>query len=213
MASTAEIINLDDVRAAIKAQQGKQLPFSWAGLGMPCDTRDMASRLIRHGLHPFVTWVVDEAGQCLCGNCEPDSNSRGKHPLHTNWQTAPLNPAALERDLARDWRMNLSLRMGEQPNGWRLITLDIDGDRSLLDPLEAKLGRLPPTLEARTGSGGLHLIYRLRDGAPMPPNSVKKLAPGVDIRSARGQIVCAPSRHYGGGRYTWTRCVEPAVLP
>jgi putative DNA primase/helicase len=103
--------------------------------------------------------------------------------------------------------------MGNQPNGMTLIAIDVDGAVDLLDPLVAKWGALPDTLTARTGSGGMHLVFRWPAGVKLPGNWVKSHAPNVDIRAERGQIVVAPSMHYSGNRYAWTRAIEPAELP
>lgn len=211
MSAAAEVIDLDAVRAAIKAQQGKQLPFGWGSLLMTSDARDFVSRYVRLGMHPLLLWGTDERGACLCGQCAPDANSRGKHPQHKGWQTAQLDARAMDAALQREWRLNVGLRMGLQPSGERLVCIDVDGDRSLLDPLEARLGKLPPTLTASTGKG-LHLVYRLRHDARTPKNMVK-LAPGVDVRSEGGQIVVAPSRHFSGRRYQWIDARAPEELP
>ena len=100
--------------------------------------------------------------------------------------------------------------MGLQPNGWNLIAFDVDGDRSLLEPLEAEHGALPPTLTTKTARG-LHLIFRVPTTMKIR-NSVR-LAPGVDVRSEGGQIVAPPSRHVSGAYYSWAAIREPARLP
>ena len=207
MSNAAEIIDLD----AVRLLKGKPLPFGWHSLTMPSDARDFVSRYVRLGLHPILLWGTDDKGACLCGSCAPDANSRGKHPVKASWQTADLDAHGMDDALQREWRLNVGLRMGLQPSGVRLITIDVDGDRSLLEPLEARLGKLPPTLTASTGKG-LHLIYKLRDDARTPKNRVK-LAPGVDVRSEGGQIVAAPSRHYSGRQYRWIDARPPEVLP
>ena len=209
----AEIVNLD----AVRAQCARGISFGWHSLGLDGDARDHASRLARLGLHPIALHGINEHGECTCGDKHEDHDgrrkARGKHPLQPKWQSLKLDNGYLEAVLLRDWHFNLGLRLGEQPNGWRLIALDVDGDESLLEPLVAKWGPLPKTLTARTGSGGLHYIFRMPEGAAMPPNSASKMAPHVDVRSAGGQVVVAPSKHYSGNRYRWTRCIEPAVLP
>jgi predicted P-loop ATPase len=189
----------------------------WSVLGMPSDARDHAARLVKFGLHPIEIYGLTPDNQCRCEKCAPDDRSRGKHPMFTAWQKSKLDPVKLDKHLA-DGRRNLGLRMGPQPNGDRLIALDVeadgmdDGKPVALAPLVDKYGELPATLTARTGSGGMHLVFRWPDGVDMPSNGVK-IVPNVDIRSDRGQIVVAPSKHYSGGSYAWTRAVEPAELP
>jgi hypothetical protein len=204
---TAPVIDLDQRRRAL---QGLELPFGWHSLGMAGDGRDFVTRYARLGLHPILLHGLSEDGRCTCGRSEC-TDSRGKHPVHRGWQNAPLNVAALDAALEKNWRFNVGLRMGRQPSGIVLIAIDVDGPRSLLGPLEAEEGLLPPTLTASTGKG-LHMIFRMPAGCEPPPNRVR-LAPGIDVRSEGGQIVVAPSRHQSGRRYRWIDAREPAELP
>lgn len=175
------------------------------------DRRGMARVLARLGLHPIAIHGLTDDG-CTCDRPDrPDCAAHGKHPVLGGWQRAPLDIDTLDRMLASNWRLNLGLRMGQQPNGWFLVAIDVDGPRELLEPLERQHGALPPTLTARTGSGGLHLIYRLSDPSRAPRNRVR-MAPGIDVRSEGGQIVCSPSLHQSGGHYTWIDAREPEVL-
>ncbi|UTF49402.1 DUF927 domain-containing protein [Desulfomicrobium sp. ZS1] len=77
--------------------------------------------------------------------------------------------------------------------------------------LEADLGPLPATLQQRTGSGGDQLFFQFPDGVEIPC-SVGKVAPGIDIRSAGGYVVVAPSRNEDGA-YEWLNRLQPAPLP
>lgn len=201
--------------AALRRSYAGPRPVQWGDLlahNAPGtrDRRGMARILARLGLHPIAIHGVHDDGTCTCGHDDCEGKSRGKHPVLGGWQRAPLDLRTLDRMLATNWRLNLGLRMGRQPNGWFLIAIDVDGPRELLAPLEAENGKLPPTLTARTGSGGLHLIYRVTE-SKAPGNRVR-LAPGIDVRSEGGQIVCSPSRHYSGSHYTWIDAREPEVL-
>lgn len=187
-------------------------PDPWRALAWiaQTDKRDAIRMYARAGLHPILLHGVQEDGSCTCA--QPKCvKSIGKHPVHKSWQTTAFNLEALDESLLRNWRFNIGLRMGAQPGGFRLVTIDVDGARDLLKPLEAEHGELPPTLTATSGKG-LHLIYKLRDDAPSPKNLVK-LGDGVDVRSEGGQIVAAPSMHVSGRKYRWLDAREPAVLP
>lgn len=98
---------------------------------------------------------------------------------------------------------------GKQPNvgictGGGLAVVDVDTHHG---------GEIPSwvdteTAAVRTPSGGLHFYYAVEG---FVPNSVGRLAPGVDIRGERGQVAAPPSViHRPGalphdivGRYTW----------
>jgi hypothetical protein len=74
------------------------------------------------------------------------------------------------------------------------------------------MGSLPETLTARTGGGGLHLVYAnpgggLRNTAGRLPG-VDEALPGIDLRADGGYIVAAPSRHRSGACYAW---IDPAA--
>lgn len=187
-------------------------PDPWRALAWiaQTDKRDAIRMYARAGLHPILIHGIEENGSCTCGR--PDCvKSIGKHPVLKGWQTAAFDLRALDEMLLKNWRYNIGLRMGAQPGGLRLVTIDVDGTRDLLKPLEAEHGELPSTLTATSGKG-LHLIYKLRADAPTPKNLVK-LSEGVDVRSEGGQIVAAPSEHVSGRKYRWLEAREPAVLP
>jgi KaiC/GvpD/RAD55 family RecA-like ATPase len=178
----------------MSAAEQRTIAHDWSVLGMHSDTRDHASRLVRLGLHPIELRPAD------------------KKPAEKEWQRTPLDPDKLDKRLASDPTRNLGLRMGAQPCGWQLITIDVDAPGAL-DPLIEKWGELPETLTARTGSDGTHLVFRWPAGRELPGNAASRHAANVDIRAQGGQIVVAPSVHPNGNRYQWTRAIEPAELP
>jgi putative DNA primase/helicase len=190
-------------------------PHGWHDLNWIAmtDKRDAIRIYRRLGLRPLILYGIDADGRCTCGDPECDGNSRGKHPIGGKWQTRTRALAELDRMLIDDYRCNIGLLMGRQPGGYNLVTLDVDGDLSLLDPLIAKWGPLPPTLTARSGKGGTHFLFRVSDEVLSTIKNRVKLSHGVDVRSTGGQIVAAPSRHYSGNAYEWIDAREPAALP
>lgn len=99
-----------------------------------------------------------------------------------------------------------------------LSVLDVDGKHGGFDSLmklEAETGlTLTDTFVQETGSGGLHLIFAA------PPGGIKSDSesfgpdyPGLDTRGRGGLIVVAPSRHVSGGRYGFSKVVEPEPWP
>lgn len=86
-----------------------------------------------------------------------------------------------------------------------MVVLDIDprhgGDDALAE-LEARHGKLPDTPRVLTGGGGSHIYFR-HPGKISIPNSVSKIAPGIDVRGDGGYVIAPPSVHPNGNRYLW----------
>jgi putative DNA primase/helicase len=61
---------------------------------------------------------------------------------------------------------------------------------------------LPPTIQARTPSGGLHLYFKWPDDL-IVQTSAGKLAEGIDIRGDRGIVLGVPSVKPDGRSYQW----------
>mgnify|MGYP001501609181 CR=1 FL=1 len=149
------------------------------------------------------------AGRCTCGR--PDCPSPGKHPLTPHGvQDATKDPVAIQRWWHRWPWANVGVATG-QVSGFWVLDVDVDkgGDESLRE-LEAKHGRLPDTVEALTGGGGRHILFRW-PGRPVP-NRVG-LAPGLDVRGGGGYILVAPSLHRSGRRYAWELSSRPDEVP
>ena len=80
-----------------------------------------------------------------------------------------------------------------------------------LDEIERTIGAMPGTLEARTGSGGRHLLFAY----PTTHNIRNKqdIRPGIDIRGEGGYIVAPPSIHDETGElYSWPSGDETPIL-
>jgi predicted P-loop ATPase len=143
-------------------------------------------------------------GRCGCGN--GDCPNRAKHPLPRlapNGSHSATTDAAI---IAAWWAdvpdANVGIATGQESGVW---VLDIDprhGGDVTLEALEARYGRLPTSLRARTGSGGAHILFvHPRDGRLS--NSSGRLGAGLDVRGDGGYIVAAPSNHASGGTYAW----------
>lgn len=87
-----------------------------------------------------------------------------------------------------------------------LVVVDLDPGKGGVATWEALCAdyHLAPytTLQSRTGSGGMHLIYAASIGLTIR-NSTEKLGPGIDVRGKGGYIVLPPSVHPSGNRYQW----------
>lgn len=143
-------------------------------------------------------------GRCTCGGraCK----SPGKHPLTRHGK----DDASTDLTQVRMWWdrwpwANIGVR---PPAG--VIVLDVDprnGGDTALERLTRQHGLLPPTLTARTGSGGQHIWVTYTGRAR------GQLCRGVDVKSGRGYVVAPPSLHASGGRYEWQVVMPPARAP
>ena len=94
------------------------------------------------------------------------------------------------------------------------VVIDIDtgddkqGDASYAE-LTAEHGT-PATIEAKTGTGGRHLLFKCPD--PPIKNTASALAKHIDTRGDGGYIIAAPSVHPSGGRYEWVHGPEHRQL-
>jgi hypothetical protein len=147
-------------------------------------------------------WLEEHVG------CPPLIRLAGKRPLEVGWTFGPRQEPERWRAKLDGHRGNVGMVCG---NG--IVVVDVDVHKPNVDRSIAELERrgLPATFEARTGSGGRHLIYR----ADRPVASAPlKGFPGIDIKADGGQIVVAPSTHPDTGRaYEWVNGRTPAVWP
>ena len=142
--------------------------------------------------------------------CGPD-----KRPLVPHGFKAATTDPATVRTWWGQWPDALiAVPTGEHTG---IVVLDpdvrpgIDGNDTLY-LLEERHGKLPPTVEALTPSGGRHIYFR-HPGQPVPC-SAGKLGPGLDVRGDGGYVVVPPSRN-GAGGWEWeaSNPSEPAELP
>lgn len=158
------------------------------------------------GIRVFLLWGVRN-GVCLCPagkNCQ----SPGKHP-HA---TAPhgCKDATTDYETVSRWcksapDSNIAIATGAESG---LIVLDVDGPEG-----RASLaGReIPPTATAQTAKGW-HYYFHHPGG--VVPNSVRRIAPGLDVRGDGGYCVAPPSRHVSGHVYRWeARVTDSVALP
>jgi replicative DNA helicase len=165
----------------------------------------------RRRWHVFVVHSIDERGCCTCG--KPDCQRPGKHPIG---DLAPhgLNDATCDERLIRAWFAkapwaNVAIACGW--HGWQhpgIVGFDVDprhgGDDGWRE-LELAHG-VPATLEALTGGGGRHVLFRRPSIFTVHElgNGTGALPDGIDVRADGGYIVAPPSLHASGRRYAWS---------
>jgi hypothetical protein len=130
---------------------------------------------------------------------------RDKRPLVKEWQSlATRDLAKLEAFACRFSGCNWGLVTGTASG---LLVVDIDGaeGRASVADLERQGYRLPTTLTVKTGreDGGIHLYYRLPNGADIRNDQGAKIGPDIDARATGGFVVCPPSVHVTGRAYEW----------
>lgn len=144
--------------------------------------------------------------------------------LARGWSTMPLNG---KTPIVKDWAKlgtpddfrgvnypegsNIGIITGIRSG---LVVVDIDPKHGGLDSLfelEMEHGEFNGP-RVRTGSGGVHFYFKHPGGRV--PNSVGKVAPGIDIRGDGGQVVAPPSVHpETGKRYAWEKTGDLPKIP
>ena len=158
------------------------------------------------GWRVFPLHSVDANG-CSCGSPACTGTKPGKHPRTAR---GCLDATTDPEQIRQWWTQWPDANVGVATGGG-LVVVDIDprhGGDDGLDELVARLGKLPDTVEALTGSKGRHIYLRAPEGVEIR-NSASTLAPGVDVRGEGGYVVAAPSSHVSGGTYGWELSSRP----
>lgn len=173
---------------------------------------DAALGYARRGWKVIPLHTPDENGICSCAKGE-ECTSAGKHP-----RTAQgVKDAVFDETKIKNWwkrfpNANIGVACGAESG---IVCLDIDprngGDDSLKRLIENH-GELPSTFEVATGSGGKHFVFKYPNGLSIK-NSSGKMGAGLDIKSDKGFIAAASSRHASGKFYRIVNDSEPAAMP
>ncbi|MBT4497333.1 MAG: DUF3987 domain-containing protein [Gemmatimonadetes bacterium] len=133
--------------------------------------------------------------------------SRDKAPLSQNgFKNATLDPHIIGIWWKHWPEANIGIPTGSG-SGFDVLDVD-DGGEETLAELETDFGRLPNTVEAKTGGGGRHILFVHQEGVA---NSVKTV-PGLDKRGEGGYIIVAPSIHESGREYIWELSSRPGEV-
>ena len=146
-------------------------------------------------------------GACTCA--VRACGSPGKHPrrheedLRNGVRDATTDEVSIKRWWDRWPAANIGIATGRVAG---FIAMDIDprhgGDDSL-DKLLYLHGRWPETVEAITGGGGRHVLFRHPGGTVRNMTGKGAVAAGIEIKGDGGYIVAAPSLHMSGQGYSW----------
>jgi hypothetical protein len=181
-ASKIPLTNLID-RSSCRTERSLEAPAFRRSIEM--DLKSSALRLAEDGFPVFPVRPGD------------------KRPLISGWkEAATMDPAIIAAWWSQWPDANIGIVTGERSG---LVVLDVDvatGGLESFEELKSCISDWPDTLMVRTGSGGLHVYFRMWDGIRIG-NSVSKLAPGLDIRGEGGFVVAPPSLHASGNRYEW----------
>ena len=118
-------------------------------------------------------------------------NPDTKAPFITGWQNRATSDLSGVAELFKDYPSAAIGLITGQKSGLVVIDIDERENCSGLQNFKNAGHKLPPTITASTPSGGVHLFFK----APSVevPNSVSKLAEGVDIRGDGGYVIAPPS--------------------
>jgi hypothetical protein len=167
---------------------------------------EAATAYARRGWSVVPMHSLEDTGECTCGR--KGCPSPGKHP-RLRWEEAMTQPA--DDGMVQSWwerwpHSNVGVVTG-RVSGVAVIDVDPrhNGDETLFE-LEVSWGRLPQTLESRTGGGGRHLWYAMPDRDLVSVD----LGDGVELKAERGLVIAPPSRHASGRIYRW---LDPGEYP
>jgi len=131
---------------------------------------------------------------------------KDKIPILMDWtRKATKDMAHVKTWWTKTPEANIGIACGLKSN--RLIIVDVDNHNGVdglanLRAWEAENGKLPDTVVTRSGSGGVHLWFYLKDDVINILNKVNLLE-GVDVRGEGGQVCAPPSIHPNGEPYVF----------
>jgi len=133
--------------------------------------------------------------------------ARSKAPLISRWpELATTDETQLKAWLRKQPNCNWGLATGL---GSGILVLDADSDAALAQL--STLGPLPRTFTVRTARGK-HFYFRYPANCDVP-NSLSKIAEGLDVKSERGYVLLPPSVHPSGAFYEVVDDVDPVHAP
>lgn len=128
------------------------------------------------------------------------ANPENKTPLIKDWKNRASNKETVINRLFAPFP-NAMVAVPTGPiNGITVIDFDIRDSYNGISNFIQEGYMIPKTAGAKTPSGGFHLYFD--SGDQSIPNSVSKLAIGVDVRGDGGYVIAPPSQSIKG-TYKW----------
>lgn len=144
----------------------------------------------------------------------PIAPGKKSPPMVTDWpQKATTEAAQVERWWKGTPDANIAVATG---SGSGIVDIETDakgavsGEETLAEYAAANLFEIPKTWSFRSGSGGIHRLFR--NDSPNIGNRAGVL-PAVDVRGAGGYAIFPPSLHPNGERYEWLSGCSPEDMP
>lgn len=164
----------------------------------PSELLASALRLADLGISVIPLWWP-ENGACMCPKGE-NCSSPAKHPLTYNG----LKDASSDADTIAAWWAKYPHANVGLITGGVIDVIDVDGAIPAYKQLVAKIGtpKYLATVITGRGDGGLH-IYCTPGGNKTIPSGKHGLPNKIEVKGAGGYVVAPPSRHIGGGTYTY----------
>jgi hypothetical protein len=153
--------------------------------------------------------LTEPAPACSCRK-GVSCKHKGKHPRYDAETLAhAANSGTTDAATIRRWwglwpDANVGIVTGMESG---IAAIDIDprnGGTESLEELESELGKLPVTVEALTGGGGLHKAF-VHPGGKLRG----KPKPGIEVLGDGQLFVAEPSLHVSGKSYTWELSSTP----
>lgn len=175
--------------------------------------------LLDHGFHVF---ALNPRGKpyANCAECRQDHvDAADYEACECLWchgcYAATDNPGRLEQMFEEEPDSLIGIRTGRISG---LFVLDCDRHEGSADGIEAmrllaESGKLPDTVTAATGGGGVHLYYNYPKTGRVPNDNRGKLRPGIDIKGDGGFVVAPPSLKLGADKpYSWAPGRSPEEM-
>lgn len=159
------------------------------------------------GWHVIPLWWI-ENGKCACGSADcVKKNTQGKHPI---WHCVPngLKQATIDKEEVSKWfkkfpKANIAVVTGKISG---ITALDVDARHGGFESI--KSFEVPITVQARSGSGSSHFIFKYNEEVANTQGSTG-IAPGIDTKNDNGYLILEPSNHLSGGHYEWISDQSP----